>query len=237
MPDTVTETAAAIALHFGMIPERQYSKLEDLYKAAALGAVAFQEAVAEEVSWGDEADIHQTLHNFAARILEFMAKERKMPGLEHLRTLAKESIYYFMEPKFAAPLSKDELHLIRDVLVSGMEGGINHWAAVGEPSYPPGTKKKDFSQGGKMQPKNPDGSENYYHWAELLPTTPGGAVMVIDQEEETSHRLDLPALQKAWNRIQLEYPKVYQDILDENYDANTGDLLIQLAVLGEHVYG
>lgn len=45
------ELAAAIALHFGMLPERQGIPLKELYKAAAFGAEAFQYVFADEVSW------------------------------------------------------------------------------------------------------------------------------------------------------------------------------------------
>lgn len=197
-----------------------------------------------------------------------------------------------MEPKFASPLSQEERRLILDVLTSGMEGGINYWAQIIDRELPPGTTKKDFQEGGKMQPRRPDGSEDYYHWSELLPMTHGGAIFIRDLEESpesmrefkadlerkkaafykalerhgaesanegeewkeqqhpewtgptleerkgwVTYRLDLPAIQKAWNRLQLEFPKVYQDIIDENYDAGTGDLFIQLAVLGGQMYG
>jgi hypothetical protein len=279
------ELAAAIALHFGMLPKRQGIPLKELYHVAALGAEAFSEILADTVSWGDDADLNQTLHNFAVRIIEYRKKESKLPDLDHLKTLAKESLYYFMEPKFAAPLSGQEWNLMMGVLISGIEGGINYWAQIVDQQYPPGTTKMDFQKGGKMQPRRPDGSEDYYHWAELLPMTPGGAIFIRDLEESpqsmqefqaeverrkaawykamekhygheapesppkwpgptleerkgwVTYRLDLPALQKAWNRLKLEYPKVYQGILDENYDAITGDMLIQLAVLGELTYG
>lgn len=282
MADPVAETAAAIALHFGMLPERQHAgPLPKLYQAASRAARVFMKAIEDEVAWGEEADYVQTLHNYAGRILEYMASHsHEIPSDSHLSTLARESIYYFMQPKFAAPLSPAELKMIRDLLTAGLEGGIGYWAQVVDVVYPPGTMREDFREGGKMQPRG-----DYYHPYELIPTIPGGAIILRDLEESpdppervmreirrraekakrtlkrhfgqepegpdpeeeqihpeevegwTTYRLDLPALQRAWTQLQIEYPKIYQDVLDENYDADTGDLFIQLAAIGKQVYG
>ena len=244
-------------------------------------AEVFQEELAEAIAWGDEADLEQTLNNYADRILQYMGKEDEIPSKEHLTTLAQESIYYYMEPKFSAPFTPSERDQILGLLVSGMEGGINYWAQIIDAEYPAGTTAKDFHEGGKMQPKG-----DYYHWAELVPMTPGGAVIIRDTEESPDsiehmqkeiqiryekakralhrhfqqeepegeepewpehtpeemadwvvYRLDLPAIQKAWNKLKLEYPKTYERVVNEQYDADDGDLFIQLALLGEHTYG
>lgn len=284
--DPVAETAAAIGMHFGTLEARQRAMgrtegAASLYRVAVDAAEVFQQRLAEEIAWGDEADLTQTLHNYAARILEYMANEGVVPSKDHLATLAHESIYYFMEPKFGAPLTDTERNQILGLLVSGIEGGINYWAQIVDTEYPSGTKARDFAEGGKMQPKG-----DYYHWAELVPMTPGGAVIIRDTEaspdsaehqmqeflvratkakrglkryftgeepegEESEwpeytpkeraewvlYKLNLPAIQKAWSKLKFEYPQVYKRTVDEDYDANDGDLFIQLALLGEHTYG
>lgn len=180
MSAPIAETAAAIALHFGMLPERQHAgKLPKLYEAAVAGAEAFLESIAQSISWGDEADYLQTLHNYAGRILEYMADHmHEIPPRKHLETLARESIYYYMQPKFSAPLPAEDIKILRDLIVTGFEGGIGYWGQIIDYVYPKGTKAKDFSEGGKMQPQG-----DYYPRYVLLPLTPGGAVILRDVEE------------------------------------------------------
>jgi hypothetical protein len=205
----------------------------------------------------------------------------EIPSPKHLATLARESIYYFMQPKFSAPLPAADQKILLSLLSTAFEGGIGYWAQIIEYIYPAGTKPKDFSEGGKMQPK-----DDYYPRYALLPLMPGGAVILRDLEENPEPieriketiavraekvkrilkrhftgeepegpepeepqphpeevegweklRLDLPAVQKAWDLLKIQYPKVYQEVLDESYDALVGDLFVQLAVFGEQVYG
>lgn len=283
--NNASEVAAAIGMHFTMFEERdaamrQAGGFPALARAAVAGAKIFQSELAGSISWGDEADLNQTLHNYSGRILQYMGDHGKIPSKKHLSTLAQESIYYFMQPKFGSKFSDEEYQQVIDLLTTGIEGGINYWAQIVDTEYPAGTSAKDFREGGKMQTKN-----DYYHWAELLPMTPGGAVIIRDlvaspddfehemndrrvsaelvkrniarhygeepegddpeYEEHTAeemaewvlYRLDLNALQKAWNKLKLEHPKAYKRVIDEDYDANDGDLFIQLALLGEEIYG
>jgi hypothetical protein len=151
--------------------------------------------------------------------------------------LAKESLYYFMEPKFPAPTPPPTIQTIRDLLVTALEGGSNYWYTIDHKKnvYPAGTSFKDFKEGGKMQIPG-----NYYHWSELLPTIPGGAIMITDKTEEgeqKSYRLDLPALQKGLSVVKHKYPKRYKEIMEDNMDAEDGDVFLQSAVFGEVIYG
>lgn len=283
--NNATEVAAAIGMHFTMYEERDAAMrhaggFPALARAAVAAGEIFQAELAESIAWGDEADLNQTLHNYAGRILQYMGKEGKAPSKKHLSTLAKESIYYFMEPKFGSKFTKEEYQQVLDLLTTGIEGGINYWAEIVGAEYPAGMSANDFREGGKMQTKG-----DYYHWAELLPMTPGGAVIIRDTvaspddfehqmqefrvkselikrnvaryygddpegddpeypehtEEEVAewvlYRLDLNALQKGWNKLKLEYPKAYKRVVEEDYDANDGDLFIQLALLGDEIYG
>jgi hypothetical protein len=70
--------------------------------------------------------------------------------------------------------------IVRDLLVGAFEGGSNYWYRIESEKYPPGSKKEDFREGGRMQPPNPDGSQGYYHWSQLIPTFPGGQLVIRD---------------------------------------------------------
>jgi len=90
-----------------------------------------------------------------------------------------------------------------------------------------------------MQPLRPDGSPDYYHWSQLIPTFPGGQLVLRDigDGEGETHVLDLPALKKAWILFRQKYPKNYQRLVEENWDAGDADVFLQLAVFDEVIFG
>lgn len=49
--------------------------------------------------------------------------------------------------------------------------------------------------------------------------------------------VNLKMLKKGLERMASEYPKHYADIVNNNDDADTADVLLQLATLGEIKYG
>lgn len=53
---------------------------------------------------------------------------------------------------------------------------------------------------------------------------------------ETIHWITLASLAKGLDIIASEYPHHMADILKRNYDAVTGDVLVQCAVFGKIVY-
>ena len=71
----------------------------------------------------------------------------------------------------------------------------------------------------------------------MIPTVPGGAVSLYDAEQEQRHVLDLPKLKRGLRTMIQKYPKHWAMFVDENYDANTGDVFLQCAVFGEVIYG
>lgn len=124
--------------------------------------------------------------------------------------------------------------IVRDLLVTAFEGGSNYWYRIEKEKFPPGTKKADFVEGGRMQPEG-----NYYHWSQLIPTIPGGHLVIRDVSEGQGETfvLDLPALKRAWVLLREKFPKRYKRILDEDFDAADGDAFLQLATFGDVIYG
>lgn len=58
-----------------------------------------------------------------------------------------------------------------------------------------------------------------------------------DDEEPTKYRLTLDGIKKGLAKMAKEYPRDFADLVEENDDAITGDIFLQLAVFGEVIYG
>ena len=56
-------------------------------------------------------------------------------------------------------------------------------------------------------------------------------------ETPTKHYLTMENVQKGLELMRDEYPRHYADLMEEEDDAITGDVWLQLAVFGELIYG
>ena len=82
-------------------------------------------------------------------------------------------------------------------------------------------------------------------WAAVLIN--GGSLVVYDysdcnnelyeDDEPSKHTLTLKDVRKGLRLMKKEYPSHYADLVEENDDAETGDIWLQLAVFGEVIYG
>ena len=82
-------------------------------------------------------------------------------------------------------------------------------------------------------------------WAAILIN--GGTLLVNDysdcdnelyeDDNPTQHELTLKGVRKGLRLMKKEYPSHYADLVEENDDAETGDIWLQLAVFGEVIYG
>jgi len=124
------------------------------------------------------------------------------------------------------------------LLCSAMEGGIGYWSVIVE----------------YVKPENPvahmtiGGDARVYPHVDY-PLSPDGAVILCDNEEwegddpdpegekAPRHRLDRAAIARGLQVMAEKYPKHFQDFLDENGDACTGDVFVQCCIFGEIVYG
>lgn len=114
---------------------------------------------------------------------------------------------------------------LAEILCSTYEGGSNYWA------------------------RQDDGKPSPYRISETLKTDggisgalefiPGFDVEItdIEDDDEKKYRLTLPILRKGLQIMAEKYPRNFSDILTENDDAITGDVLLQCALFGELVYG
>lgn len=121
---------------------------------------------------------------------------------------------------------------IASLLCCGIEGGIGYWACIVGYGLLNNVSFDDFNKGGKFQ--FPD---NYYHPYELIPLFEGCTLFVEDMEERTVFRLNRKAIKRGLKTMADQYPKDFDNFLDENTDVETGDVFIQCCLLGKIVYG
>lgn len=76
-------------------------------------------------------------------------------------------------------------------------------------------------------------------WAAILIN--GGTLFVYDEYEDeevpVKYPLTLKDVRKGLRLMKKLYPSHYADLMEENDDAITGDVWLQLAVFGELIYG
>jgi len=114
--------------------------------------------------------------------------------------------------------------MIADVLTSGLEGGVGYWSQIQK----------------HIKPKSLDFRIDKEHVFEHIdfPMNKGGAIVLKDLESNKNYTLTLPKLRRAVKLMASgKYKHHFNDMINENSDAITGDVLIQLAVLGDVIYG
>jgi hypothetical protein len=114
---------------------------------------------------------------------------------------------------------------IIDIFVTALEGGSNYWYYI--PTIPNGVR--DI-----MNEKGLATSEAIGEYV-----LRGGYVQINDaeDEEEILGNIDMDGLLDAIQKIKAEHPNVYNNIIDEDYDADDADVFFQIAVMGEVTFG
>ena len=115
-----------------------------------------------------------------------------------------------METRTAAQLRED-------LLCSALEGGSNYWYEI---------------VGDNM-------SETDSQFMSAVPTTETGFLMIDDQEGQLDEpfRLNRSALVKGFGIFKEKYPRHYKDAVNEDDDADTGDIFLQCCIFGEAIFG
>jgi hypothetical protein len=118
------------------------------------------------------------------------------------------------------PLSR-----IADLLCDALEGGANYWYSIEKYIKPP---KITFRSG-----------ENDICAHLDYPLNKGGAILIqsLAEPEKGLLRLDLPVIQRGLELLASKKPAHWADFLNENNDADTGDVFLQLCLFGDVIYG
>lgn len=113
---------------------------------------------------------------------------------------------------------------IADLLCAAMEGGTGYWAQIV----------------GYREPKEVWRVEGWdtevykhIHW----PMSEGGAMIIADEDKR--YKVTRDGLFAGLRKMATDprYRDHFHNFMDENEDATMGDVFLQLAVLGEVVYG
>lgn len=103
---------------------------------------------------------------------------------------------------------------VANTLVSALEGGTGYWAQIDNekgPNYTANTCDKIVA--GKAH------------------------LLIVDLDTQQSRKLDRGAIEAGLVIMAKKYPQHFADMISENDDATTGDVLLQCALLGEVIYG
>jgi hypothetical protein len=106
------------------------------------------------------------------------------------------------------------------LLTSALEGGSNYWYMMTEYHIPAGNEAPEFP----------------WHKAPFLE---GGYTLFADKEnpeDKTRYRLNREAMEKGLQLLAKEYPHHFKDFIEENDDAETADVWLQLSLFGEVLY-
>lgn len=127
-----------------------------------------------------------------------------------------------------------EQYRLQNLLTSALEGGSNYWYRNADVLLPDGITIQDFREGGKFT--DPD---DYRHPYEIVPFVPG-CELTLEHDAEGDWKvakINEAKLAEALKLMQEKHPRHYADVLNENDDAETGDVFLQLTVFGEIVFG
>lgn len=138
-------------------------------------------------------------------------------------------------PRFVIPVTVEyEIphKRVSYLLISAFEGGSNYWYQIEgyeEPHATPIWVQKD------------DLTQFKHAWYALAP---GGGIKVSDLRGQDGDRsrttvktLRIADLLRGLQLMAQQYPQQFADFREENDDAETADVFLQLCVLGKLVYG
>ena len=117
------------------------------------------------------------------------------------------------------------LDRISNLLCSAFEGGSNYWYQIDKFIKPENLSFRT------------DEEQIYRHLD--YPLNEGGALIINDLEgdEDEPKRLDLDAIKKGLQIMAEKYPRHMSDFLNDNDDAETGDVFLQCCIFGDAIYG
>ena len=115
------------------------------------------------------------------------------------------------------------LETIADVLELAFYGGSNYWYMIEDITPAPSIEYvPEYRGAGHI----------------ITQIINGGAAKISDVETgEELGTLTGGSMRKALQKMGRLYPPLLHDIINEDYDADTADIFLQLAVMGQVVYG
>lgn len=121
---------------------------------------------------------------------------------------------------------------VRDLIVSAFEGGSNYWVGKIDQKYPNNLSLKDFRTGGKFSIPG-----DYYPGYILVPFQDGCSLEITPDDETKSYTLNAASMRRGLEMMVTKAHSHWVDFLNEDDDATTADVFLQLCLFGEIVYG
>jgi len=126
------------------------------------------------------------------------------------------------------------------LLISALEGGSNYWYFLGDLSMIP---EKGYSP--KSKEMKEELEKNDQGMIDCLvnrvwEAVQNGAEVPVFDAEDPEEKLGVISKKSMANAVKLmikDYPNHLGDVLTEQDDAETGDVFLQLAVMGDIVFG
>lgn len=110
---------------------------------------------------------------------------------------------------------------VKDLLCNAIEGGSNYWVDTLDRMGGITREQAEYRQD--------------------VPFVEGGWLELVEGEEDCGKgrkfRIDLEAIKKGLTVMAEKYPKAFADFINENDDAETGDIFLQCICFGEAIYG
>lgn len=124
------------------------------------------------------------------------------------------------------------LSRISDMLCSAFEGGSNYWYEITKFNEPP---KMEFLSSPDLNDGKPFPHIDY-------PLNKGGSLVIRCIEGDringkTHWKLDLAAIRKGLQLMAEKSPRHYANFVNEDDDAETGDVFLQYCLFGEVIFG
>jgi hypothetical protein len=116
---------------------------------------------------------------------------------------------------------------VADLLCCAFEGGSNYWCVIKE-------KRKPWEFVFRYMPDLSDKPTSYTDY----PLNRGGFLMVGDNEGDMPDGLlDLGTIRNGLQTMADKYPRHWHDFINDNEDADTGDVFLQCCLWGEVIFG
>ena len=125
---------------------------------------------------------------------------------------------------------------VRGLLCSALEGGSNYWYINADHRLRDDLKYEDFQEGGSQQDPN-----DYWHPYELIPFVEGCAIVLEADAEDSGklekYTLDRASMERGLKLMAEQYPHHFYNFINEDDDAETGDVFLQLSLFQKVIFG
>jgi hypothetical protein len=143
------------------------------------------------------------------------------------QTIDIDSVMKAMPPIEIPVITKIKMDRLHDLLCTALEGGTGYWCQITDYNPPEGKERKD------------------YRYPHLDIIFDGGSITVTDYISEAEgcepvfkdKKITLDDLKKGLQIMADKYDWHFKNFLEENDDAETGDVFFQCAVMGDIVFG